>query len=66
MSLSDTSGEYIAAVGKASPPLAVTSVAAAGWTLQDWVLICTILYTVLQMSVLVYNTFIKPRLNGGK
>ena len=63
MSLSDTSGEYIAAVGKASPPLAVTSVAAAGYSLQDWMFIVTILYTLLQGSVLIYKT-LKGKTDG--
>lgn len=63
MSLSDASGEYIVAAGKASPPLAVTSVAAAGYTLQDWVLVATLAYTLLQMASLIHK-FFKDRRDG--
>lgn len=60
MSLSDASGEYVVAVGKASPPLAVTSVAAAGWTLSDYVLIATLIYTLLQIALLI-RKYVKER-----
>lgn len=65
VSLQHTSGEYIAAVGKATPPLAVVGVEAAGLTLQDWVLISTLVYTVLQTVHLIYK-FWKDRRNGSK
>lgn len=51
-------------VGKASPPLAVSGVVAAGWTLQDWVLLATLLYTVIQIVLTIYK-FIRGRNNGG-
>lgn len=60
MSLAIDSGEYIAAAGKASPPLAVSGVMAVGLSLQDWVLIATLVYTVLQTAVLIHK-FIKGR-----
>ena len=64
MSLATDSGEYISAAGRASPPLAVSGVMVAGFSLQDWVLIATLTYTVLQTALLIYN-FFKRRRNGG-
>lgn len=60
MSLTETSGEYIVAAGKASPPLAVTGMGAAGYGLQEWVLIATLVYTVLQIAVLI-RKYVKER-----
>lgn len=60
MSLASDSGEYLAAAGKATPPLAVSGVMAAGWTLQDWVMVATLIYTGLQAANLIY-TFLKNR-----
>jgi len=47
------SSEYIAAATKASPPLAVTAATLGGMSLQDWVLIATLLYTLLQIVLLI-------------
>lgn len=54
-------GEYFAAVGKASPPIAVSSAAAAGLSLQEWVFVATLLYTVLQIGLLIYNFVTRDR-----
>ena len=61
MSLEHHASESIYAAGKASPALAVTGATVAGVDLQTWVLIATLVYTVLQVALLVYN-FIKDRL----
>lgn len=53
-------GDFMAAVGKASPPLGVSAAAVMGFSLQDWVLIATLVYTVLQIALLVYK-FLKKR-----
>jgi hypothetical protein len=53
-------GEAFAALAKASPPLAVSATAAVGWTLQDWVLIATLVYTLMQAAYLVYK-FVRER-----
>lgn len=45
------SPEAIAATAKAAPPLAVTGITIAGYPLADWVLVATLLYTVLQILV---------------
>ncbi|MBF7012546.1 hypothetical protein QUC32_23135 [Novosphingobium resinovorum] len=55
MSLSITSADLLAAAGKASPPLAVTSAAAVGLTLNEWMIVCTIVYTILQAAILIYK-----------
>lgn len=60
MSLQSHAGEYAAAAGKASPPLVVSGAAVAGVSLQDWVLTATLVYTVLQIGLLIYN-FMKKR-----
>lgn len=46
-------GEAIAAVTKATPPVTVSALSIAGVSLQDWVLIATLIYTVLQLLLLV-------------
>lgn len=53
--------EYFAAVGKASPPIVVSSAAAAGLSLQEWVFVATLLYTVLQIGLLIYNFVTRDR-----
>lgn len=63
MSLSDTGSEYVAALGKAAPPLTVAGVSVTGMTLQDWVLVTTLIYTVLQTAVLV-SKFFRDRRGG--
>jgi hypothetical protein len=46
-------GEYVGAAGKAVPPIAVSTAAIAGLSLQDWVLIATLAYTLLQIALLI-------------
>lgn len=50
-------GEYAGAVGKAAPPIAVSTAAIAGLSLQDWVLIATLAYTLLQIALLIRKFF---------
>lgn len=47
--------QILAAVGKASPPIAVSTAAASGFSLQDWVLIATLVYTALLTVHLLYK-----------
>lgn len=47
------SPEAAAAAAKAAPPLAVTGMTVAGYPLADWVLVATLLYTLLQIVVVV-------------
>ena len=60
MSLESHATEYAMAAGKASPPVVVSGAAVAGISLQDWVLTATLVYTVLQVGLLIYN-FMKQR-----
>ena len=50
-------GEIAAAAGKASPSLMVSGLVVAGVSLQDWVLIATLIFTVLQIALLVRKFF---------
>ncbi len=59
----DPSNEYLLEAGKAAPPVAVSSIMVAGLSLQEWVLIVTLLYTVLQIGVLAYK-FINRKNRG--
>lgn len=47
-------------VTKAVPPVAVTGVSLAGIGLSDWVLISTLIYTVMQASWFVWDKLIRP------
>ncbi|HMO74586.1 MAG TPA: hypothetical protein PKD99_02210 [Sphingopyxis sp.] len=60
MNMETHGGDIAVAVGKTSPPLTVAGAAIAGVPLQDWVLIATLIYTVLQIAVLVQG-FLKKR-----
>ncbi|WP_221795926.1 hypothetical protein [Aquisediminimonas sediminicola] len=51
-----TSSEIVAAVTKASPPIAVVAATLGGLSLQDWVLATTLFYTVLQIILLIRRT----------
>lgn len=50
-------GEYAGAMGKAAPPIAVSTAAIAGLSLQDWVLVATLAYTLLQIALLIRKFF---------
>ena len=41
------------AVAKTSPPLVVSGLTLAGVQLQDWLILATILYTVIQIIILL-------------
>jgi len=60
VSLQNQVNDVVYAGAKASPAIAVSGASAAGMSLQTWVLIATLIYTVLQSALLVYN-FIKNR-----
>lgn len=49
--------EYAGAAGKAAPPIAVSTAAIAGLSLQDWVLAATLAYTLLQIALLLRKFF---------
>lgn len=45
--------EYAAAAYKITPAVSVATATVAGVTLQEWVLIATLIYTVLQTALLI-------------
>ncbi|WP_328277777.1 hypothetical protein [Sphingobium sp.] len=47
-------------VTKAVPPVAVTGISLAGIGLSDWVLISTLIYTVMQAGWFVWEKLIRP------
>lgn len=48
-------GEVAVAAAKASPPLAVTGMHLLGHPLQDWLVLATLVYTVLQIILLLHK-----------
>ncbi|WP_299307852.1 hypothetical protein [uncultured Croceicoccus sp.] len=61
--LSEGAGDYVTAFGKAAPPIAVSGVTAAGMSLQDWVLVATLVYTIAQTAHLIYR-FVRDHRNA--
>lgn len=57
--------EYLPEITKLSPPLAVSGGLVAGLDLQSWVLIATLVYTVLQ-TLLAIHKFFKSDEDGGE
>lgn len=46
---------------KALPPIVVTTATFIGFSLQEWVYIATLVYTVLQLFVLIRDKFWRKR-----
>lgn len=65
MSLSRTS-EVAGEITKAAPPVAITGLTLGGVSLNEWVLLATLCYTLLQMGWFIYTKFIKGEKNGGR
>lgn len=53
MSLQNHAGELLVSATKATPPLAASGAVLAGLALNEWVLIATLVYTLLQIALLV-------------
>lgn len=49
---------------KVAPPAAVTAAMLAGIPLENWVMILTITYTLLQMAWLIYDKAVRPILGA--
>jgi hypothetical protein len=58
MGVSDNHEIFSEAI-KASPPVTVVSMALGGITLQDWVLIATLIYTLMQAGWFIYSKFFR-------
>ena len=53
-----TPQEQLADVAKAAPPITITSMSALGFTMSDWVLLLTAIYTAIQIVILTRRGFI--------
>lgn len=60
MSTDTTVSSVVGEATKALPPVVVSTATYLGFTLQEWVYIATITYTVIQIAVIVYDKIIKP------
>lgn len=58
MRLNDT-GSYVGEITKAAPPVSVTGLTLAGVSLNEWVLLATLFYTLLQTGWFIYSKFIR-------
>lgn len=50
-----TTDSYIAIMSKAAPSITVTGITLAGFGLQDWVFILTIVYTLMTIGQMAYK-----------
>lgn len=50
-------GEHVSEMTKVAPPVAVSGAALAGMSLQDWVLIATLIYTVVQTVLALWRAY---------
>lgn len=46
---------------KSGPPVLVSSMTLAGYSLNDWVLVATLLWIVVQMGWFLWQNIIRPR-----
>lgn len=46
---------------KSAPPVAVSGMTLAGYSLNDWVLVATLLWIATQFGWFVYSNIIRPR-----
>lgn len=59
MSLVASTGEVAGEITRAAPPVSVVGLGLAGFTLNEWVLIATLAYTLMQMVWFIYSKFIR-------
>ncbi len=50
---------------KSGPPVIVSTMTLAGYSLNDWVLAATLVWIVVQMGWFIWSNIIRPRLNRG-
>lgn len=56
-----TPNEQITDLAKTAPPIAIASMSYAGYSISDWVLLATLIYTVLQIFLLVRRMIVSRR-----
>lgn len=49
----------VAATAKVAPPIAVTGMQFAGYAVADWVMLLTLIYTVIQLGLLIWDRYKK-------
>lgn len=66
--MTNTNHEFVTEAAKAAPAVTVGSLTLFGVGLSDWVLLATLLYTVMQIGFLLRDKWYKPRKarNGSK
>ncbi|MFB2866291.1 hypothetical protein [Aeromonas sp. MdU4] len=53
-----------AGVAKTAPPVVVSGMTLAGYSLNDWVLVATLLWIAVQMGWFIWSNIIKRRQQG--
>ncbi|WP_434513789.1 hypothetical protein AB6Q56_14505 [Dechloromonas sp. ARDL1] len=56
-----TPHEQVGELAKTAPPVAVTSMTLAGYSMNDWVLTLTAIYTLLQIFIVVRRFLVSRR-----
>ena len=59
-----TAAAAAAGVAKSAPPVVVSGMTLAGYSLNDWVLVATLLWIAVQMGWFIWSNIIKPRIGG--
>ncbi|WP_368188756.1 hypothetical protein [Aeromonas sp. R7-3] len=54
-----------AGVAKSAPPVVVSGMTLAGYSLNDWVLAATLMWIAVQMGWFIWSNIIKPRRQQG-
>ncbi|MGL6576512.1 hypothetical protein ACSZOM_10175 [Aeromonas hydrophila] len=50
---------------KSAPPVVVSGMTLAGYSLNDWVLVATLMWIAVQMCWFIWSNIIKPRRQRG-
>ena len=50
---------------KSAPPVVVSGMTLAGYSLNDWVLVATLMWIAVQMCWFIWSNIIKPRRRQG-
>ncbi|WP_323063533.1 hypothetical protein [Aeromonas jandaei] len=59
-----TAAAGVAGVAKSAPPVVVSGMTLAGYSLNDWVLVATLLWIAVQMGWFIWSNIIKLRKGG--
>lgn len=61
-----TAAELAVVTAKVSPSIAATGMHLMGYPIADWLVCATLLYTVIQLLLLIEKRFFPPKLKGDK